>query len=273
MPVLVHAAHRPLAQRLAGLLLAEGGQVRATAATGVAALRAAGVFTASCDPDDEGTLEAALTNVHTLVVLLGGIGSDDVAAVRAEGLAAARAAEGADIARAVLVTLCGSTPAASDPLRRVHAEVAAAFAALPLPTVEVRTGLVDTPALRALLRTAGLGAAERELEVAPVTAEALLHLVVAIDAARSRASEGHLVLAADGPRRVRIGELAATDGGPRTGMRLPAADARTLLLQVLQGPWRDEDPTILDAWALFGVAADRDDADRDGTDDPGGPGA
>jgi len=259
VPVLVHAAHRPLAQRLASLLLAEGGQVRATAATGVAALRASGVFTANCDPDDEGTLEAALTNVHTLVVLLGGIGTDDVAAVRAEGLAAARAAGGADIARAVLVTLCGSTPTASDPLRRAHAEVAAAFAALPLPTVEVRTGLVDTPALRALLRTAGLGPAERGIEAAPVAADALLRLIVAIDAARSRASEGHLVLAADGPRRVRISDLGAGDDGPRTGMRLPGEAARTLLMQVLEGPWRDADPTILDAWALFGVAADHGD--------------
>jgi len=255
VPVLVHAAHRPLAQRLAVRLLAEGGQVRATAATGVAALRASGVFTANCDPDDEGTLEAALTNVHTLVVLLGGIGTDDVAAVRAEGLAAARAAEGADIARAVLVTLSGTSPSAADPLRRVHAEVAAAFAELPLPTVEVRTGLVDTPALRALLRTAGLAAAERELELALVDADALLQLIVAIDAARSRASEGHLVLAAQGAHRVRLDALVGGEGASRAGMRLPAEVARSLLMQVLNGPWHDDDPTILDAWPLFGVAA------------------
>ena len=94
MPVLVHAAHRTLGRALARRLLEEGGQVRATASDGVALLRAEGIFTAACDADDEGTLEAALTQVHTLVVLLGGLGRADADVVRQEGLAAARAAEG-----------------------------------------------------------------------------------------------------------------------------------------------------------------------------------
>jgi len=260
MPVLVHAAHRRPSRTIARRLLLDGGQIRATANDGVGSLRAEGIFTASCDPDDEGTLEAALTRVHTLVVLLGGLGQDDHAEVRNEGLIAARAAEGAGIERAILVTLAGSTHGAGDALRRVHAEVADAFAALPLPSIEVRTGLVDTPAATDLLLGAGLSAEERARTVAPVGLDALAELVTAIDHARSSAAEGHLVVAADGPKRCSIdahlGERASAEGGRRlTGRRVPTPAAREALLAALDGPWWTDDPLIPDAWALFDVAA------------------
>ena len=261
MPVLVHAAHRPVARTVARHLLAAGGQVRATAADGVALLRAEGVFTAACDPDDEGILEAALTQVHTLVVLLGGLGRADVGAVRAEGLAAARAADGAAVQRAVLVTLPqGREP--GDPLRRVHAEVAGAFAALPLPSVEVRTGLLDTPATTDLLLAAGLPEPERSTPVAPVDVGALAALVVAIDDARSRATGGHLVVAADGPDRRPLADhvadaTARTGGtGRLAGRRVPSEADRSALLGTLAGPWWTDDADIPDAWSLFDVAPD-----------------
>lgn len=261
MPVLVHAAHRRPARAVARRLLVDGGQIRATANAGVSALRAEGVFTASCDPDDEGTLEAALTRVHTLVVLLGGLGRADVDAVRREGLAAARAAEGAEVQRAVLVTLAGADRDAPDPLRRVHAEVADAFAALPLPSVEIRTGLVDTPAATDLLVAAGLPAEARARVIAPVPLEALAELVTAIDHARSDAAEGHLVLAADGPVHRSIeahladATAAVGSAGVRlTGRRVPAPAARDALLATLEGPWWTDDPLVPDAWELFGLA-------------------
>ena len=251
MPVLVHAAHRAVGRRLAGRLLEQGGQVRATSAGDVGLLRARGIHTASCDADDEGTLEAALTGVHTLVVLLGGLGVADVAAVEREGMAAARAAEGARVERAVLVTLAGADGAAADPLRRAHGRVAAAFAELPLPSIEVRTGLVDTSALRDLLATAGLAAQLRARSVAPVAVDALVDLVVAIDAARSAADSGHLVVRADGLERCTLDELLRdTD---RLGRRLPSEDAREVLSAALEGPWWTDDPTVPDAWSLLGV--------------------
>lgn len=259
MPVLVHAAHRPVARAVARRLLAAGGQVRATAADGVALLRAEGVFTAACDPDDEGVLEAALTQVHTLVVILGGLGRVDVDAVRAEGLAAARAAEGAGVQRAVLVTL-PRDPVAPDPLRRAHAEVAEAFAALPLPSVEVRTGLLDTPATVDLLVAAGLPEPARSVPVAPVDVDALAELIVAIDDARSRASAGHLAVAADGPVRRPLDEhlagatARAGGSGRLAGRRVPSEADRAALLATLAGPWWTDDADVPDAWALFGVA-------------------
>jgi len=268
MPVLVHAAHRPLARSLTRRLLEEGGQVRATASDGVALLRAEGVFTAACDADDEGTLEAALTQVHTLVVLLGGLGLPDAEGVRREGFAAARAADGAGVERAVLLTLSGSGVDAQDPLRRAHGEVAEAFAALPLPSIELRAGLVDTAAATDLLVAAGLPREVREQHVAPVAAADLLELIVAVDRARSRAEAGHLVAAADGRVQYSLEEhvrrsaaagaregAGASGGRARlTGRRVPTPAVRDALLATLAGPWWTEDPQVPDAWALFGVA-------------------
>ncbi len=257
MPVLVHAAHRGVAHTLAVRLVAEGGQVRATARDAVGALRAQGVFTAACDPDDEGRIEAALTQVHTVVVLLGGLGRADVDGVRREGAAVARATAGAAVQRAVVVTLAGSGVGAADPLRRAHGEVAALFADLPLPTVEVRTGLVDTPTATDLLLGAGLPPEERARPIAPVTVEDLVELIVNIDHARSRAAEGHLVVAADGPLRRSIDEhlALASDGtrGRLTGRRVPTAAERSALLATLDGPWWTDDPLVPDAWSLFDV--------------------
>ena len=261
MPVLVHAAHRPVARRLVHRLLAEGGQVRAFAANEVASLRAAGAFVATADPDDEGTLEAALTGVHTLVVLLGGLGAADPERSVVEGIAAARAAEGAGIERFVLVTLAGAEPTAGDALRRAHAEVAAAVAATPVPSIELRVGLLDTVASRGLLIGAGLPAELRNVEVAPVRVEDLLDLVVAIDGARASARSGHLVLAADGPQRIALADQLARDDhdrpapGPRglTGRHLPSDAQRAALCDTLDGAWWTEDATVPDAWSLFGI--------------------
>lgn len=262
MPVLVHAAHRAPGRALARRLLENGGQVRSTANAGVGLLRAEGIFTASCDPDDEGTLEAALTRVHTLVVLLGGLGSASVEGVLSEGYAAARAAEGAEIQRAVLVTISGADERAVEPLRRAHGEVAAAFAALPFPSIEVRTGLVDTPVTTGLLLAAGLAAEDRERTVAPVPLTDLIELLVAVDNARSGAEEGHLVVAADGLVRrtldehlALIGAAGGADngGGRLTGRRVPTPAARDALLATLDGPWWTDDPIIPDAWTLFDV--------------------
>jgi len=250
VPVLVNAAHRSVARTLVARLLAEGGQVRALAAAGVAALRTSGVFTAVGDPDDEGLLEAACTGVHTLVHLAGGLGGDPDA-VRAEGQAVANAAVGAGVRRVLLVTLAGAAPDADDPLRRAHAEVAAAVAALDVPSVEVRVGLVDTPAVRGLLRAAGPPPELLDVPVAPVAAADLVEVLVALDAARSRATDGHLVLAATGPD-VTLGAVLA-DGGGRRGARLPTPAARAAVMTTLAGPWAGSDPSVPSAWDVLGL--------------------
>jgi uncharacterized protein YbjT (DUF2867 family) len=252
VPVLVNAADRPVAARLVRRLLAEGGQVRALARDGIAPLRSAGVFTAVGDPDDEGLLEAACTGVHTLVHLAGGLGLPDPGAVGAEGRAVAAAAEGAGVSRVLIVTLAGAAPDADDALRRAHAEVSAAVARIDVPSVEVRVGLVDTPGARRLLRAAGPPADLAARPVMPVTADDLVEVLVALDAARSRAVDGHLVLAADGPD-LPLATLLASDDGGRRGARLPTPPVRESLLATLAGPWREPDPDVPSAWALLGL--------------------
>ncbi len=71
MPVLVAPADTPLGVALVRALRADGAEVRAWA-TGdgdVGALRAAGAFVAVGDLDDEGRLDAAMTDAHTVVGL------------------------------------------------------------------------------------------------------------------------------------------------------------------------------------------------------------
>ncbi|MEX2504715.1 MAG: hypothetical protein WD378_07685, partial [Egicoccus sp.] len=66
MPVLVTAAHRPLAKQIALRLLQEGGEVRAYGSGDTSQLRSAGAFVATGTADDEGRLESAMAEVHTV---------------------------------------------------------------------------------------------------------------------------------------------------------------------------------------------------------------
>ena len=264
MPVLVHAAHRPLGRRLVARLCAEGGQVRALASSSITTLRASGAFVATGDPDDEGRLEAALTDAHTLVFIAGGLASIDPQRTAHEAVVAARAAEGAGVQRVVLVTLVGADLGSADALRRAHGEVSATFASITVPSVELRCGLVLTRRAQDLLVTAGLSDAARACTVAPVHADDLVELVVAVDDARSTASSGHAVLSADGPERISVqgllevhrgrAEATAVSVAPRlTGRRLPSDVERDALEATLRGPWWNEDPSIPSAWSLFGL--------------------
>lgn len=256
MPVLVVAAGRTLAGRLALRLLDEGGQVRAVTRTRVGALRAAGVHVAVADPDDVGRIEAAATQVHTVVHLVGGLddGADAAAAERvvAESSAVVRAAEGAQVRRLVLVTMAGTAPEAADVLRRAHAQVEAAAQTAAPPSIVVRAPLVDTPALRARLRVLGPEGELAAHDVPVLAPDELVELVVALDRARSTATSGHLVLAASSVRRTTLGALAA--GGTRVGARVASPAARTALRAALTGPWHEPDPSVPDAWELVGVA-------------------
>lgn len=249
MPVLVIAAHRPVAGRLARRLLAEGGEVRAVASDGVGALRAEGIHVADADADDPGRIEAAATRVHTVVHLAGGLAGADPDRVLAEGLAVVRAAEGAAVRRLVLVTAAGSAPGSADPVRAAHAAIEAAALAVAVPSIVVRAPVVDTPRLRALLR--GLDVEERARigAVPMVRADDLVELLVALDRARSSAREGHVVLAAAAPTRPAL----VGAGGDRLGAVVLAARERERLVASLEGPWEDPEPGLPDAWALMDV--------------------
>jgi len=272
VPVLVTAAHRPIARRIAARLLEEGGEVRAFTDADVASLRAAGAFVASGTWDDVGLLEAALAEVHTVVHVGGGIAETDPSRIVREVEVVASAATGAGVRRLIALSLPGAGPRAEDPIRRAKGEAEEVLAAIPCPTIVVRASLIDTPGLRDVLATAGLSAEQRDISVAPVRAEDLIELVLALDRARARATEGHLVVAADGPVRMTIGAYLARVGvGPPgsqalVGRRLPSPERLRALADVLGGPWWTDDPVILDGWRF----ADRQPAPPGHADAAGG---
>ena len=256
MPVLVTAAHQPLARRVAARLIEEGGEVRVTAAGDVASLRAAGAFVATATSDDEGRLEAALADVHTLVHVGGGLVTPDPGRIVTDAEVAARAARGAEVRRVIALSVAGASPDAVDPLRRAKSAMEAVFADLPCPTIVLRLGLVDTPALRDALMTAGLEPVHLDVVVRPVRVTDVLELVVAFDRARARSTQGHLVVAADGPQAMSVaGYLDRVTGsqagrGRLLGRRLPDPATIDRLVTTLAGPWEQAEPHLLDGWGF-----------------------
>jgi hypothetical protein len=259
MPVLVTAAHRSLARRLVLRLLEEGGEVRAYGDGGTGALRAAGAFVAAGTPDDEGRLEAAMADVHTVVHVGPGLLARDAASVAAEARVVARAATNAGVRRLIGLSLPGASADAAEPVRRASHDAEVALATAGPPSIVVRTSLVDTPATRDALATLGLGPDEARVPVAPVRLVDVVELLVAFDRARSQATSGHLVVAADGPARTTLGDYLAAVGidrpgaGGLLGRRLLADEQAPLLRAALAGPWWSEDPLLLDGWGFAGL--------------------
>ena len=240
-------------------LLDEGGEVRAYGHGDTSALRAAGAFVASGAVDDEGRLDAACTDVHTVVHVGGGLMSPDPRHLVREAEVLVRAVTSAGVQRIIALSLPGADPQAADPVRRAKGEVEAHLAAAELPTVVIRPSLVATPTIIDALATVGLDPASRAVEVAPVRATDLLELIVAFDRARSRAETGHLVVAADGPERVTVDRLVAaagadlSSGGSLVGRSLPPPWLADQLAAALTGPWWSEEPVVLDGWRFAGL--------------------
>jgi hypothetical protein len=259
MPVLVTAAHRSLARRLVLRLLEEGGEVRAYGHGETGALRAAGAFVASGTPDDEGRLEAAMADVHTVVHVGPGLLARDVASITAEAAVVARAATNAGVRRLIGLSMPGAAADAADPVRRASHDAEVALASAGPPSIVVRSSLIDTPATRDALATLGLDPDEARVPVAPVRLADVVELLVAFDRARSRATNGHLVVAADGPARTTLGDHLAAVGvgrpgaGGLVGRRLVDDQQAPLLRAALAGPWWSDDPLLLDGWAFAGL--------------------
>ncbi len=256
MPVLVTGAAGTLARRIAVRILADGGEVRAYGSTDSAALRAAGAHIARGDARDEARLEAALTDVHTVIHVGAGLLSPDPASEPADVDVMLRAATNARVSRVIALSLPGAASDAADPLRRAKAGVEARLAAAALPTIVVRASLVDTATLRdALATTVAAAASVADVEVAPVPTDDLVELVAALDAARSSAQQGHLVVAADGVARMSLRDFltrTAAAGGLR-GRRVPSIASASTLEAALDGPWCNDDPVVPDAWTLARV--------------------
>jgi uncharacterized protein YbjT (DUF2867 family) len=262
VPALVTGAHRPLARRIASALLAAGGEVRVHGRGDVSLLRAAGAIAAPGDGDDEGHLEASLEQVHTAVHVGRGVLAPAPEVLVAEALTLARAAAGAGVKRVIALSVPGAAPDASDPLRAAMGEVERILAAGPVPSVVVRTSLVDTPAMRDGLATAGVSDEARATRVDPVRPDDVVDLVAAFDDLRSSAPRGHVTFTADGPTPLtvagyldRVG-VARVGTGSLVGRRVLDPSRVPMLLPSLAIPWiatDDGHAGLPDAWSFTGL--------------------
>lgn len=238
MPVLVVPADTPVGVPLVRALADLGGEVRAYA-TGdgdVAALREAGAFVAVGTLDDEGRLDAAMTDVHTVISLH----ADPVTAAPAAVLGhhldvLLAAATNAGVARLVVRSVPGAD-AAADGLRAACADVERRLADLDLPTVTVRTSLIDTPELRDAL--AATAAVPGDLPVAPLHVDDVVAALVALDDARGSAV-GHATFRLQGASIAMADYL--DDGRDLVGRVYTTPDQRPLLGPSLGTAWVEPD--------------------------------
>jgi uncharacterized protein YbjT (DUF2867 family) len=257
MPFLVTSAQRPLPRRIVRRLLDEGGEVRAYAHGDATSLRAAGAMVATGEVDDEGRLEAAMEQVHTVIHVGGGLLTTNLDDLERDADVVATAATNAGVRRVILLSLPGADAHAEEPLRRAKGRVEQRFAQAEPPSVVLRVSWLDTQAVTDALLASGLAGELGPVEIAPVRVDDLVELVAAFDRARSSATEGHLVVAADGPERRSLADHLRRREGERAslvGRRLPDRGVVDRLRgAVADGPWWTVDPAVVDGWAFADI--------------------
>ncbi len=242
MPVFVTAADHGIGPALVAALRADGAEVRAFArgSGDVGALKAAGAFVAVGDLDDEGHLDAAMTDAHTVVVPTD-TWSADPGDLDVEVATIARAARLAAVQRIVLVSLCGADPEADVALLAAFGRAEAAVADAGMQALVVRTdGIVEHGFVDVV---SGLSGCDDEV-LAPVAADRLVAGLVALDAARSTQDGGRALFTALGERatvaawRRRLAGLDGTTGdrtGDLVGRRWLVPERRADLRAILAG--------------------------------------
>lgn len=239
-------------------ILREGGEVRAygSASGDMQMLKAAGAVVATGDPDDEGLLEAALADVHTVIHPVTGLLARDLDEVMISAQVMLAAAVAAGVRRVVVLSLPGASPYAEEPLRQAHGRFEATLRASPLPTVAVRVGLTDSPGMRDALASLRLSDELNHHPVAPVRTDDLVELLAAIDSLRSTVREGHAVLRALGAEPLTIEQYrrrTKADADTLVGRVYVSPDRVPLLADALAGPWVTDEDETADAWVLLGL--------------------
>lgn len=223
----------------------------ATGSGDVGALRASGAYVAVGALDDEGRLDAAMTDAHTTIALHADPLSPSAERLDVDLRTTLTAALNAHIAR-LIVRSVPMAIAGTDPLRQVCAGIEAALVDLPMTTLAVRTSLVDTPALRDALASAVR--IDRSLPVAPLHVEDVVAGLVALDAARSTAAAGHGTFRLQG-RPITLGEHLDHVASSMLGRVYTPSDRVPLLAPALQTPWFEPDADhAADLLAFAGVA-------------------
>ena len=217
---MVTGAEDALGAAVVDALLHTGGEVRAfldgtVAARPDTALRARGCKVAVGELDDEGHLEAALAQVHTVAHCWGGPGHDpdDLVAV---GATMASALLGAGVRRLVWVRELAVDP--GNAYLAALDELDALFDDLPVEVVTLATGVRHGPGdglTRRLARgwLSGTGVAP-DTPHAPVHVRDVARAVVAADRQRTTSAELRVRLALVGPERLALDEFLRRLGAP-----------------------------------------------------------
>lgn len=259
MPVLVTRGGTSLGRLIVGSVAATGGQVRAFCGpeAPVGEVRRLGAIVASGSLLDEGHLETAMEQVHT-VVHLGVdplVGSADLVVEHAATVLSA--AVGAGIRRLLVLSIAGASAHAGDPLRRAAAEVELLARDAPFPATVVRASLVDTGEVRHALARVPLDAAALDNPVAPVRPSDLAALFTWLDDQRSLGVPFE-VLSAEGPQvlslRDHLRDVGITPMSTvgRMVERLRPGGSGSLLVETVSGPWLSGGG-IADGWLRAGI--------------------
>lgn len=237
MPVLITGAERPLGRLCTRALAGGGGQVRvyvddSEVETGtIDGLRGLGAKVARGTSDDEGFLEAAMEQVHTVVhaaidpLVDPDTVVDDTATV-------VSAALGAGVRRLILVSHLGVADPQSNPWLEAVAEAETLVADAGTERVIIRRGVTYAPhdPLTWVLSEGAPGASP-DATHAPLFAADLAAAVAAADA-RDRAGLSALEFPLTGPEWTSLGELVALLGG-----QVRSAGAGTALPDGRDLPW------------------------------------
>ena len=230
MPVMVTGADDALGAAVADQLLASGGEVRAFLdATTVdddtaAVLRTRGCKVALGELDDEGHLEAALAQVHTVAHCgVGPLEDPEVLVPNAATLASALL--GAGVRR--LVWVRDLAVDGSNPYLTAQHEIGTLFADLPVETVTLATAVRHGPGdrLTRLLAAGWVQTADVDLETphAPIHVDDVARAVVAADRQRGAVADLHMRLALVGPETMLLRDVLARLRAPGAPAASPPA--------------------------------------------------
>jgi uncharacterized protein YbjT (DUF2867 family) len=257
MPVLVTSPRGEVGEGLVARLAATGGQVRAYGPDlAVGELRRLGVVCAQGSFLDEGHLETAMEQVHTVVHLGFNVLAEDPERLVEEAATLVTAAIGARVRRIIAMTVPEGPPAWDDALRRAAADVELLIAGASCPTVAVRPGLVDTEELRHALSRTPLTSDALDAMTAPVDPDDVAALMFQLDERRDVLDVDHSVLAADGPELMTVRAYLELHGiTPMSGIGRLVERVRggtPLLATALEVGWVSGEG-VTDGWAASGL--------------------
>ena len=213
MPVLITGAETAEGRAAARRFRSSAGEVRVFVEAGDAAaaeaLRQAGCKVARGALDDEGHLETAAEQVHTIVHLAGGLMTDPEA-VLDDAATVLSAAIGAGCRRMIWASHVGADDPRGNAYLEACAEVESMLGDAPLETIVVRRSLTYGPGdtLTEALANGAVPAAAKDATHQPLYVDDLALVIAEADRVRGGVADLAILLTLTGPTEVLLGGFA-----------------------------------------------------------------